>query len=172
MKEHPYQQALQFLNFEDVPFPDLPEAIGAGVNQLLIRFPDHEEQIIHDLPEIVRLIYLISETESIIANDGLLTVFINYDRNQIDRFETAIEQTGHKTYISLFKKARSLAESKYTLKAGISMADDLPEADIEEFFGLKLIDRIEALEEKLIDLQSSGKYWDHIHAIYTASPKK
>ena len=52
------------------------------------------------------------------------------------------------------------------------MADDLPEADIEEFFGLKLIDRIEALEEKLIDLQSSGKYWDHIHAIYTASPKK
>jgi hypothetical protein len=159
MPDQSYQNAVESLNFAGISLTELPQEVGSSVNKLIIAFPDSEDQIIQLLPDAIRLFYLIGELESVIANDGLLSIFINYDKNQVD-------------YLSLFRKARSLTESKYQLKVGISLADDLPEADIEEVFGLKVIDQIEAIEEKMNELQDNGKYWDKIEVIYKKSLKK
>ncbi|MBN8826288.1 MULTISPECIES: hypothetical protein [unclassified Spirosoma] len=172
MPKSTYQDAIKNLDFANVVLTELPNEVGSRINDLIATFPDKEDQIIELLPYTIRLVYVIGELESVIGNDGLLSIFINYDKNQVDRFETAVEQSSHKKYLSLFKKARSLAESKYQLKDGINLADDLPEADIEEVFGYKIIDKIETIEEQMNELQDKGEYWNKIEALYEKSLNK
>ncbi|WP_020597841.1 DMP19 family protein [Spirosoma panaciterrae] len=172
MQKSSYQDAIKNLDFANVEFIELPNEVASRINGLIATFPDNEDQIIQLLPDAIRLVYLIGELESVIGNDGLLAIFINYDKIQVNRFETAVEQSGHKKYLSLFRKARSLAESKYQLKAGINLADDLPDADIEEVFGPQIIEKIEAIDEQMNELQDKGEYWDKIEVLYKEGLKK
>ncbi len=161
-----YKNILSKLDFNNIPFEDIPEKVGNKVDDIILKFFDFRDEIIDSLPENIKIVYLVGEFESAILNDGLLSVFYNNNLNEIMRFRSAIEKTNSKKLLNLFDEAKSLVERKYTLKSNINFVEEHPIDDLFDFFGEELSNDIEKIEEKIDDLQSSGEYWDRIEKLF------
>ena len=161
-----YKEALSKLDFSNVSFDDLPVEAGEKVNEIVLNFWEFREDIINALPENIQIVYLVGEFESAIFNDGLLSVFCNNDLNEVLRFRNAIEKTNSKKLLKLFDEAKSLIEKKYTLKPDTSFTEEYPDHDMDEFLGEKISNKVEAIAEKIDDLQGSGEYWNRIEKLF------
>jgi len=161
-----YKEALSKLDFSNVPFEDLPVEVGEKVNEIILKFYEFRDEIINALPENIQIVYLVGEFESAILNDGLLYVFCNNDLKEVLRFRNAIEQTNSKKLLKLFDDAKSLVEKKYTLKPDTNFTEEYPDDDFEEFVGEKVSDKVEAIAEKIDDLQGDGEYWNRIANLF------
>ena len=161
-----YKEVLAKLDFSNVLFEDLPVEVGEKVNEIIHRFWKFRDEIINTLPENIQIVYLVGEFESAILNDGLLSVFCNNNLNEILRFRNAVEKTNSKKLLKLFDEAKSLIEKKYTLKPNTSFTEEYPDNDFDEFLGEKISDKMEAIAEKVDDLQDSGEYWNRIENLF------
>ena len=161
-----YKEQVSKLEFDNIPFEDLPVAVGEKVNEIIMKFPEYENDIINALVPKIKIVYLIGELESSILNDGLLSVFYNSNLNEIMRIREAIEQTKSKKLLNLFDKAKSLFEKEYTFKSDTNFVSENPDTDIYDFFSENLTDKIEEIEEKITELQDNAEYWNKIEKLF------
>ncbi|MDL2243339.1 hypothetical protein LJB84_00640 [Bacteroidales bacterium OttesenSCG-928-J19] len=157
-----YKEAITKLNFDNVSFEELPVKVGEKINDIITEYLEFSDEIIENLPDNIKLVYLIGELESAILYDGLLSIFYNNTLKEIERYEKAIQKTESKKLLQLFLKAKALVSKEYTLKQDKTFLEAFPDKDVYDFFSESLIEIIENIEEKITELQDKGEYWNRI----------
>ena len=129
---------------------------------LLIRVEDifdageweERDEIIDNLPEKIRTVYLIASFGSSMAGDGLFGMFYNYSLYEMKRLRHAISLSGLKELSDLYNEALRQVEDIFTWSdehANFTFQTSVSESLEDEFYSDERMKRIEEIEKQLYD---------------------
>ena len=107
------------------------------------------EEVIENLSEKLRTIYLLTDLQSTILNDGFFSVFYNESLHKIKQLRRAIDLAGLKVAGDLYDEAFQLVKSKFTWTDEHTNCYSQIKTDPREWFGDEITNRLEEIQDQI-----------------------
>ena len=150
MNEEARNKIKQLSDVEITLNPHWTWKIWEGVQDIFEANEWESDEVLENLPEKVRVVYLLANLMTTINGGGLLSVFYNGTLHEIKQLRHAIKLSGSRELGDLFDEAFQLVESKFTWSDEHINFNGQMDEDVEpyEFFD-EITDRIEEIENQI-----------------------
>ncbi len=161
------QTQFEALDFSNVPVPELYDRIYERVEDIISKSKLESEEIIDALPEKIRAVYLLVELSETMLCDGFFSVFYNFSYRHINQIQIGLAVIGFPSLSKCFNEGLELTKKKFHWKDEntnfvTQMRNEGVDVDPGEYFGERIANRMESLEEKIQTIFDSDEFCCHI----------